>query len=178
MTWSAPMTAVANATFTAAQFNQYVRDNLNATAPALATTSGQYFTATGTNAIAARMATAARVDTSQTTTSVTYTDLATAGPSVTVTTGALALVHISLLMANNGANGTSAASFAISGATTRSAATDWGMRSDGMGAGSAVRYGISSLQVLTPGSNTFTMKYEVGSGTGTFSFREIIVVPF
>ena len=56
MAWSAPMTAVANSTFTAAQFNQYVRDNLNETAPALATAAGSYFAADGINSIAERRA--------------------------------------------------------------------------------------------------------------------------
>ena len=56
MAWSAPMTAVANTVFTAAQFNQHVRDNLNETAPAKATASGGYFVATGVNAIAQRFA--------------------------------------------------------------------------------------------------------------------------
>jgi hypothetical protein len=54
VTWSAPMTAVANSTFTAAQFNQYVRDNLNETAPAKATSAGSYFVADGVNSIAER----------------------------------------------------------------------------------------------------------------------------
>src|SRR5690606_12967068 len=43
MAWSAPMTAVSGSVFTAAQFNQFVRDNLNETAPARATTAGAHF---------------------------------------------------------------------------------------------------------------------------------------
>lgn len=178
MTWTAPMTAVANATFTAAQFNQYVRDNLNATAPALATTSGQYFVATGTNAITARMAVSNRIDTSQSTSSTSYVDLATPGPSVTVTTGTLALVVIQCLISNSGANSTSGAGFALSGATSQAVSTSESLRTDGLGAVSGFRCGVSTLKVLTPGSNTFTMKYAVGSGTATYSFREIVVIPF
>ena len=103
MAWSAPMTAVANATFTAAQFNQYVRENLNETAPAKATTSGGYFVADGVNSIAERFATGNTDLNSGTTTSTTFTDLtgAAIGPTVTVTTGTMALVFIHGQMGNS-----------------------------------------------------------------------------
>ena len=55
MAWSAPMTAVSGSVLTAAQFNTYVRDNLNETAPAKATAAGQIFVSTAANAIAARL---------------------------------------------------------------------------------------------------------------------------
>jgi hypothetical protein len=80
MAWSAPMTAVANATFTSAQFNQYVRDNLLECAPAKATTPGRLIVTTGPNAITERVVTQASISTSETTTSTSYTDLATTGP--------------------------------------------------------------------------------------------------
>jgi hypothetical protein len=48
-------------------------------------------------------------------------------------------------------------------------------------AGATVGAGTSVLHVgglaLTPGSNTFTMKYRVSSGTGTFADRRISVMP-
>src|SRR3546814_19340432 len=75
MAWTAPMTAVANTVFTAAQFNQHVRDNLNETAPAKATAAGGYFVATGVNAIAQRIADGNTDTNTGTTTSTTYTDL-------------------------------------------------------------------------------------------------------
>jgi hypothetical protein len=34
------------------------------------------------------------------------------------------------------------------------------------------------ISSLTPGSNTFTMKYRVTAGTGTFLARQIAVIPF
>lgn len=46
------MTAVASTAFTAAQFNTHVRDNLNETAPAKATTSGRLIVTAGPNSIA------------------------------------------------------------------------------------------------------------------------------
>ena len=179
MAWSAPMTAVAGAIFTAAQFNQYVRDNLNSTAPALATATGQFFVATGANAIAARTPTSARVNTSESTTSATYTDLATPGPAVTVTTGVNALVIITAGMSNNTTNSASSMSFAISGATTIAAADSHRIARDGMNLNNLVRYSAASFfNTLTPGVNTFTTKYLVGSGTGIFDNREIFVLPF
>lgn len=175
MTWSAPMTAVANSVYTAAQYNQFVRDNLNETAPAKATTAGSHFAATTLNAIAERISTAAFVATSQNTTSTSYTDLATLGPAVTVTTGPRAWVHI--YNANVHSTGTSSTlmSFEISGSTSVSA-------NDNMSVGAATTVGSRAgagflVTGLTPGSNTFTCKYRVGGGTGTFVDRRIAVLP-
>ena len=180
MAWTAPMTAVANATFTAAQFNTHVRDNLLETAPAKAANVGGYFVATGTNAIAERRGTAAAVDTAETRTLTSYGDLTTAGPAVTVTTGTRALVTVSSeMVAGSGDPATSESrmSFAVSGATTI-AATDTVCACR---TGADVRFQISRtvyLTTLTAGSNTFTAKYRVSAGTTTFSHREINVLPF
>lgn len=175
MTWSAPMTAVSNTVFTAAQFNQFVRDNLNETAPAKATTAGSHFVTTTLNAIAERLTTADVVTTSQNTTSTSYVDLATVGPTVTVTTGASALVM--LYNANVNAAGTSSSlmSFAISGSSSVAANDNMSI-----GTNSTVgsRAGATFLVTgLTPGSNTFTAKYRVGGSTGTFVDRRLAVFP-
>jgi hypothetical protein len=178
MSWSAPMTAVANSVFSAAQFNQYVRDNLNETAPAKATAAGQFFVSTGTNAIAARLLASAVVPTSQTTTSNTFTDLTTTGPSVSASTGARALVMFSSSINNSVTNGASSVSVAVTGATAISASTAWRLVSDGLAASNVVRMGTSHLfTTLSTGTNVFTMKYSVGSGTGSFGDRELIVLP-
>ena len=178
MAWSAPMTAVSGATFTAAEFNQYVRDNLNETAPAKATAAGQFFVSTGANAIAARQLNSAVIATSQTTTSTSYTDLATPGPSVTANTSDRALVLFASDVINSLTNGTSAVSVGVTGATSIGASSAWRIVQDGVASGSTNRMGGTHLFTgLTPGSNTFTMKYVVGSGTGTFANRELIVLP-
>lgn len=169
------MTAVANTTFTAAQFNTYVRDNLLETAPAKATTAGRIFVATGANVLAERQITSATVTTSQTTTSTSYTDLATSGPAVTVTTGTLAMVMISCQMSNSTTSQTCRASFAVSVGTTTAAADEWCLMQEGA-ANDDIRHGITNLQTVTGGSNTFTMKYRVGANTGTFDDREIVVM--
>jgi hypothetical protein len=178
MAWSAPMTAVAGATFTAAQFNQYVRDNLNETAPAKATAAGQFFVSTGTNAIAARQLTQSVIATSQTTTATSFTDLATVGPAVTVTTSDRAMVMFASDIDNTATNGASSVSVAVSGASTIAASLAWRLVRDGATSTNVWRIGASHLFTgLTAGSNTFTMKYLVGSGTGTFGNRELIVLP-
>ena len=180
MAWSAPMTAVANTIFSAAQFNQYVRDNLNETAPAKATSAGSYFAADGVNSIAERALTGANILTIETTMSTTFADLATFGPSVTVDTGPYALVLTHCQVENSGA-GSAYAGVEVSGASSIAPALNrsiniFNSANTRIGAGTSVLYagGI----VLTPGSNTFTMKYLVSSGTGTFGDRRIIVVPY
>ena len=179
MAWSAPMTAVAGATFTAAQFNQYVRDNLNECPTAKATGAAQFFVSTGSNAVAARQMSAHTVLTSQTTTSASYTDLATVGPTVTVNTGPRALVLFACALDNTLTNGASAASVAVSGATTIAASDDWRLLRDGTNSGNIWRIGVTHLfDTLNTGSNTFTMKYRATGGTGTFLQREMIILPF
>lgn len=178
MAWTTPLTAVANATLTAAQWNASVRDDLLETAPAKATTAGRIFVATGANTIAERAISANAIATQQSTTSTSYTNLATTGPAVTVTTGANAIAFISGLLSNNTSTAFALASIAVSGATTvaasdsnslnwqPSSATSSGVRA------TAVAYYTS----LTPGSNTFTMQYRASAGTATFQDRVLTVM--
>jgi hypothetical protein len=174
------MTAVAGSTFSAAQFNQYVRDNLNETAPAKATAAGQFFVATGANAIAARTPTSATVATSETTTSTSYADLATVGPAATVTTGVAAMVFIKSGIDNNTANIGTFMSFAVSGASSQAAADASAVNIAGVTAANRVRIGAAfRVTGLNAGSNIFTAKYKVASAsTGTFTQRDLIVLPF
>ncbi len=176
------MTAVANTTFTAAQFNTHVRDNLNETAPAKATAAGGYFVATGVNSIAQRIAQGDTELSSGSTSSTSYADLdapATMGPSVTVTTGPMALVIISGRFSNSTA-GLANMAYDVSGATSLAAADDRGVGIV-LDADPAITAGNSVLHSggtsLTPGVNTFTAKYRVSAGTGTFSLRRIAVLP-
>lgn len=171
MAWTTPVTAVDGVALTAAQWNASVRDNLNLTPAALATTAGSFTVATGTNAVAERLFQQAIVNTSETTSSTSYTALATPGPVVTAVTGSQAAVWINASIANSASN-TSAASFAISGATTTAADNTWAIQQDG-GTGSLNSFSRCALMTLTPGTNVFTMQYLVSSGasTGTFSRR-------
>jgi hypothetical protein len=177
MAWSAPMTAVASSVFTAAQFNQFVRDNLNETAPAKATTTGAYFTVSNTNEITERVPAQASALVSETTTSTSFTDLTTPGPEVTVDTGPNALVIVHGSMENSGA-GSSRMAYDVSGASSIAAADNRGIGVFGVAGAGIVASGAAFHTNLTPGSNTFTAKYRVSSGTGTFTSRRIIVMPF
>lgn len=182
MAWTAPMTAVANSVFTAAQFNQFVRDNLNATAPAKATAAGGYFVADGINSIVERRVSSAIDLDAGTTVSTSYTDLdgpAAVGPAVTLTTGSQAMVAYHCQVSNSGA-GSARATVEVSGASSIAGADNrsiavFGVAGVSVGGGTTVHY--ASGLALTPGSNTFTMKYRVSSGTGNFDDRRIIVMP-
>lgn len=175
------MTAVSGSVFTAAQFNQFIRDNLNETGPAKAATAGGYFAVDGTNSIIERNPAGALDLASGTTTSTSFTDLdapALAGPSVTVTTGVSAVVIVHCTLSNSG-TGSARMAYDISGAGAVAAADNRGIGIFGV-AGTSLVAGTTVLHQsgsLTPGVNTFTAKYRVSSGTGTFSARRIAVFP-
>lgn len=179
MAWNAPITFVANAVLTAAQLNAQVRDNLSETAPAKATAANRIMVTTGANAIEEREIVDAIVEAEQTTTSSTYADMATVGPTVTLTTGTKALVLINAQLKHATVGGIAWASFAVSGATTDAAIDGRAILYETATAGGGgVRCGAASLIALTAGTNTFTMKYkESGSGTeASIGRRRIQVV--
>jgi hypothetical protein len=165
--------------FAAADFNTFVRDNLNQTAPALASAAGQFFVASGPNAITAATVGSATVATSQSTTSTSYADLATVGPTVTVNVQSLAVVIISAQITNNVTNASSFMSYTVSGATSVAVSTTRALIRDGMNGGNAFRASAVSVMPCNPGSNIFKAKYAAGpSSTATFADRNITVIPF
>lgn len=117
----------------------------------------------------------ATVLTDQSTASTTFADLATVGPSVTITVGpsGMALVILTGGLYNNSVP--KYMSYAVSGATTVVASDTSSMRKDDL------TPFVSSIVFLhtglTPGANTFTMKYRTTSGTGNFFNRQIAVIP-
>lgn len=122
----------------------------------------------------------ANVDTSETTTSTTYTDLTTAGPAVTVVTGTKALVMVRGGLDQSVGTGVPRMAFAVSGATTRVAADSEALGTYGVAGGTPTGYVAASQFVLvtglTAGSNTFTAKYRTTAGTGRFENRGIYVI--
>lgn len=71
-------------------------------------------------------------------------------------------------------------SVAVSGASTIDASDANGIYFSGVDANNSNRWAVMQrITNLTPGSNTFTMKYAAGTGsaTGTFQRRELIVMP-
>lgn len=156
-----------------------MRDNLNLTAPALATSQGSIFVGTGANAISERIPTLVAVATQQTTTSTTYANLATVGPQVSVTTGtkAMAFWHTGLQQSTTGQN--SFSSVSVSGATPTVVAADlYSCQLQAYGTSAQGHYSAHHLWTgLTAGTNSFTQVYRVDAGTGTFINRECLVIP-
>lgn len=177
MAWTTPLTAVANTKLDASQWNASVRDNLNLTGPAVASTVGSVLVTAGANLIAARTIKWQLITDIETTTSTSYTDLATVGPKVTVTCGPQAIVWQQCQLGNSSTTN-SLMSYAVSGATTDAADSDRAIEWDGNnGAGQYDRWGVTTLQPTTAGVNTFTSEYKVTGGTGTFKRRRIHVMP-
>lgn len=177
------MTAVANATFTAAQWNTNVRDNLLETEGAKATTRGRYFVTTAANAIAERSWYMNYNTTIQSTTSTSYADLSTSGPSVTSTTGTSAIVFWHCKMGNTTSGQSVWCSPEVTGATTVAASDTWAVMFDGMSAATSSdnqqgQAGFHRFTSLTAGLNTFKMKYRVSANTGWFGARSIQVMSF
>lgn len=122
----------------------------------------------------------ALVTTNQTTTSTSYTDLATSGPAVTLTTGTSVLCIWGARYdddTNAGADGYM--SVAVSGATTTSASDSWAAYGN-QGLGGNIQLPIVTsykFTGLTAGSNTFTAKYKRSGGTAAgFAYRWLIAI--
>ena len=115
----------------------------------------------------------AQVLTSQSTSSTSYTDLATAGPAVTLTTGTTAIVLVGAASSPAAQGPSAVMSFAVSGATTIAASNDFASFGGDPYVESVSM--ITKLTTLTAGSNTFTAKYKATSGTATFYNRSITV---
>lgn len=176
MAWTTPLTAVANAALTAAQWNASVRDNLLETAVAKATTAGTYFATTSLNSVAERGLVTA-VAATDTTTSTTYTDLTVGGPAATVTCSR-ALIFLLSSLSNNTVNADSRMGYDIAGATTFSATDTSSLIHTSATANAQLRASAVYVPTLTTGSNTFTGKYRVTGGTGSFNTPRIHLLPF
>jgi len=179
MAWTAPRTYVTSEIITASILNTDLRDNLLETAPAVATAGGRLIVTTGANAVIERLPTSSTVNTSESTSSTSYTDLATSGPAVTTTTSDRALIVITSRCSNNTTSQNSHASYAVSGATTISANDNFSLAFTSSAANEIVQASFAWIDTnLNAGSNTFTMKYRAGANTATFSRRTLSVIPF
>jgi hypothetical protein len=119
----------------------------------------------------------ATVATQQNTSSATYTDLSTAGPAVTVTTGTTAYVILTSYFYNNTSGFGAAMGFAVSGATTIAATDDQRLYATGaIAGGQEFQNSVVYKVTLTAGSNTFTAKYKTVGATSTFRERTITVI--
>lgn len=118
----------------------------------------------------------AGVLTEESTSSTSFADLATAGPAVTLQTGTSAVVSLSAEFQHGSVGAAMRMGVAVSGATTLAASTDNCLLLVNTAANYEIQYTrVLLLTGLTAGSNTFTSKYNVGSGTGSFFKRNITV---
>lgn len=178
MAWTAPLTFTPNTALTASQLNAQLRDNLLETMPGRANQEdfeGAHFAVSGTNEVTPYLPAGETIDASQTTTSTSYTDLATFGPSITLNTGTHALVILGAEFANSTTQ-TSYMGYTVSGASTVAATDTQAAAKMGTGFYQFSQYVYQTG--LTAGSNTFTMRYRVTGGTGTFVRRRIAVMPY
>lgn len=175
MTWVAPMTFVANTVLTAAQLNTYLRDNLNETAPAKATTAGYHFVTSGPGAIAERAIRSDTISSSNTTTSTAYVTITNA-PTVTVETGTLAIWLITCSTSNSVASTATYSSVEVTGATSIGASDSRCLMVDGLPANQPCRMTSAQHMSVTAGTNTFTMQNRVAAGTGTWVNRQLTII--
>jgi hypothetical protein len=179
MAWSTPLTAVSNATLTASQWNASVRDNLAETAPAKATTPGSIFVTTAANQIAERIPVTGLVLGTDSVAATAYANTTTPGPSVTAVSAAKALIFTSGWLTNNTGGASVYMSHEITGATSIAAADTWALEQRDSGTNGLMNGTRCHLETaLTSGSNTFTIKYRVSSGTGSVQRRHLTVIPF
>jgi hypothetical protein len=183
MAWTTPLTAVANTALTAAQWNASVRDNLLETAPAKATTGaqGSFIVSIGVNQVAERTIKSDQiVETSEATTSTTYTDLATTGPTDSATASQLLLITITADITNNTAGASGRATFDITGASTIAAADARALRvtvPSVTGPGN-VRASVTTAMGVAAGTCTVRTVYRASAGTASFANRRLIIIPY
>ncbi len=182
MAWTTPLTAVANAALTAAQWNASVRDDLLETAVAKATAAGRYYVSTAANALAERIPSIARVATSQTTTSTSFGDLATVGPAIsTLATGISAIFIVGAFIASNTAQTGGYMGVTVSGASSVTVDPLRSLRTMSGAANESAKCSYVGIfdATLTAGNNTFTAKYAATTGATTVTYveRELLVLP-
>lgn len=175
------MTAVANTAFTAAQFNIYVRDNLNCCAPAAATAGARWIVTTGFNSLAERIPSVYYQSASDTTGDTSYRDLATYGPDFeNLVTGFRAIISIGCRIGNSTAGWGGRMSIEVSGDSTQEAHDGNSFYVEAGNVDDNFKGTWTTIfETLTAGSNTFVTKYRaVGGATATFSDRLLMVIGF
>jgi len=113
---------------------------------------------------------------SGTTSNTTYTDL-TGGPSVTFSTSGGAVLVILTAYIKAAANYQAYMGFQISGSSSYGPFDFRALMQENGSSVGAMQASAVYYVSLNSGSYTFTAKYRVTGGTGTFSKRSIIVIP-
>lgn len=119
----------------------------------------------------------AEVATTQTTASTSYTDLATTGPTVAITLASArtVLVFVKAVVFQASTTDDVFMSFTASGATTLAADNNRAMRHNG--SGTAEGYSAVAVVACNAGTTTFTARYRVDGGSGSWTARVLAVVP-
>ena len=115
----------------------------------------------------------ASVSTTETTTSTTYADLATAGPTLSGLPDGRYLYLVDVTSFNSAAGNACISGVTINGSApaddTKSAINTGTDQVSAIGAG---------LATLSAGSNTLKVQYRVNAGTGSFSYRNLIALRY
>jgi hypothetical protein len=191
MAWTSPRTAAPQQVFTAGDWNDYIRDNLLETMPALATTDGALYLTDDVNSLVERYpSTAADAGgEAEVTTGGAFAHPDNAGtvgngPVVTVTTGSKALVIWSARIRCATAGVVPQCSIRVTGSTSVTASENWMLAYETTIASASTDqafHGSMSHMFtgLTPGSNSFTLLFNRSGAAGTarFAFRQVTVIP-
>lgn len=187
MVWTTPVTFTSGQGLNADDLNIYLRNNLLETAASKATQAGGFFVTSDLNQVEERRVHQQLVRYTASTTSTSFTDLSNSfGPQVKVKTGTTALIIVCAQLWNNTAGGTtlmshnviSTRSYNETGTNELPAADTLSLLLEPASAGQALSGSYWVMREdLTPGDNTFTAKYRVVAGTGSFMRRRIMVIP-
>lgn len=176
------MTAVANTAFTSAQWNVYVRDNLNHCAPAVATTGARWITTDGFFSLVERAPNVDYTIVNDTTANTSYEDLdSNARPNVTTNSGLRAIVTLGAIMSNSTAGWGARMSVAVSGAAQFSATDNNSFLIESGNASDAFKGTWTTIfdEGMAAGELVWTAKYRsVGGATASFDDRLLAVIPF
>lgn len=115
------------------------------------------------------------VFTDQSTTSTSYADLATV-QSVTVMIGANGLAFVEWSAGIYNVTEQKFMGVSVSGASTVAATDNESIRND-ISSFQGIQSRGKLFTGLTPGSNTFTLKFRTASGTANFFSRNLTVIP-
>lgn len=180
MTWTAPMTAVANTAFTASQFNTYVRDNLLECGPAKATTPGSLITVNAANELVERTPGFAHDDPLGESYSLTSFGPLSNGLSVTATSGGRALMLLSCKQWNSSPGNACYTAVRISGANTEVPLDENALTTVSSNANETTLATYATIwdDSFVAGTCTFSVEHKVDGGTGYFRNRRITIMPF
>lgn len=181
MVWTTPKTFSTGDSLTSEDLNVYLRDNFNETAPAKAKEAGGFFVVADFHEIMERRVHQDFNLHTGSTTSTSYGDLTGSygtGPTVTVDTGTTALVIMGAHLWNSTAGATVLMGHEVTGDSTLGAGDSLALLFEPASATQTLASSYWALREdLTPGTNTFTAKYRVTSGTGSFIRRRLMVIP-